>query len=198
MSNEGSAHGPGDPSGLPETPSAGSGTRAGEDATGISEQATERNLEQALREDLSEGRQFAKQQTEQVKTAVSRTAEGEKNLAARQLNGVGAAIEKVGSELEASDQRALGRYARQMGRSLQDYARDIEDRDLGEIAAMAEDFGRRQPLAFLGMAAIAGLTASRFLLASAERRTSRGASLQPSRSPSPGQPGRQKEEFRNG
>lgn len=51
---------------------------AREDATSISEQATERNLEQALREDLSEGRQFAKQQTEQVKTAVSRTAEGEK------------------------------------------------------------------------------------------------------------------------
>lgn len=34
---------------------------------------------------------------------------------------------------------------------------------------MAEDFGRKQPLAFLSMAAIAGLAASRFLTSSAPK-----------------------------
>ncbi|CCE99926.1 probable nutrient deprivation-induced protein (plasmid) [Sinorhizobium fredii HH103] len=152
------------------------GTREGEGGM-------DRSLQQAVREDLDELRQFADERTEEAKEAVSLAVEDEKNLAARQLSGVATALEKVGGELEQSDQRALGRYAKQMGSSLQGLARDIEGRDLGEIAGMAEDFGRKQPLAFLGMAAIAGLAASRFLTASAHRRSRRPVS-QPS-SPSP-------------
>lgn len=136
----------------------------------------DRTLQQAVREDLNEVWQFADEQTEQAKAAANRAVEEEKNVAARQLSGVATAIEKVGNELEQSDQRALGRYAKQIGTSLQGFARQAEGRDLGEIAAMVEDFGRKQPLAFLGMAAIAGLAASRFLIASPPRRNGRGVS----------------------
>ncbi|GLR57393.1 hypothetical protein [Rhizobium indigoferae] len=89
------------------------------------------------------------------------------NFAARQVGGVATALEKVGAELEASDQPEVGRYAKQIGRSVQGFATQMKDKDIGEIAAMAEEFGRKQPLAFLGIAALAGLTASRFLTATA-------------------------------
>ena len=46
------------------------------------------------------------------------------------------------------------------------FADKVKDKDLREIAGIAEDFGRRQPLAFLGLAAVAGLAASRFMMAS--------------------------------
>nr|WP_246810490.1 hypothetical protein [Ensifer sp. ENS08] len=72
-------------------------------------------------------------------------------------------MEKVGSELRDSDQPGLGRYTQDLGNSIGRLARECEDRDLGEIASIAENYGRKQPLAFLGMAAIAGLAASRFL-----------------------------------
>ncbi|MDK1384655.1 nutrient deprivation-induced protein [Sinorhizobium sp. 8-89] len=151
---------------------------------------TDRNLQQAVQEDLNDVREFADEQAERTKEAASRAAEHEKNVVARQLSGVAMAVEKVGSELQQSDQQALGRYAQQIGTSLGNFARDVEGRDFGEIAGMAEDFGRKQPLAFLGMAAIAGLAASRFLTASAQRRTRRNVSRPSSASPSAsGRPG---------
>jgi hypothetical protein len=108
-------------------------------------------------------------QGSQAKVAAAQAIDHEKSALARQLRGLANAMEKVGSELRQSEQPALGRYTQQMGSSIGRLARDCEERKLGEIAAMAEDFGRKQPLAFLGMAAIAGLAASRFLSASAQR-----------------------------
>ncbi|MBZ7927538.1 nutrient deprivation-induced protein (plasmid) [Ensifer adhaerens] len=105
----------------------------------------------------------------QAKAAASQVVDHEKSALARQLRGLAGAMEKVGAELRQSDQPGLGRYTQQIGNSIGRLAHDCEDKELGEIASMAEDFGRKQPLAFLGMAAIAGLAASRFLSASAER-----------------------------
>ncbi|MDW9547108.1 nutrient deprivation-induced protein [Sinorhizobium meliloti] len=178
MTNDTSGRGSGDPLGRPLTAAQGiervSGVQAGE--TGGQSEAGDRSLENAVREDVNEFKEFASEQTEQAKAAVGRAVEDEKNVAARQLSGVAAALEKVGNELEQSDQRAIGRYAKQIGTSLQGFARKAEGRNLGEIAGMVEDFGRKQPLAFLGMAAIAGLAASRFLTASPPRPDGRDAS----------------------
>jgi len=178
MTNDTSGRGSGDPLGRPLTSAQGiervSGVQAG-DTRGQGE-AGDRSLENAVREDMNEFKEFASEQTEQAKAAVGRAVEDEKNVAARQLSGVADALEKVGNELEQSDQRAIGRYAKQIGTSLQGFARKAEGRNLGEIAGMVEDFGRKQPLAFLGMAAIAGLAASRFLTASPPRRDGRDAS----------------------
>ena len=102
---------------------------------------------------------------EKVKDVVSEQA----TFAARQVGGVANALQKVGTELEGSDQAEVGRYAKQIGRSVQGFAKQMEGKDIGQIANMAEEFGRKQPLAFLGIAALAGLTASRFLTASAKR-----------------------------
>lgn len=107
----------------------------------------------------------------QAKAAAARAMDEEKGALAHQLRGLAGAMEKVGSELCQSNQQGLGRYTQRLGRSVGRLARDCDDRDLGEIAALAEDFGRKQPLAFLGMAAMAGLAASRFLNASAKRST---------------------------
>ncbi|MDK1377356.1 MULTISPECIES: nutrient deprivation-induced protein [unclassified Sinorhizobium] len=184
MNNEPSGRASGDPLRVPATTPQGVDDAHGAQSSGIEEGATDRNLQQAVREDLNDVRKFADEQAEQAREAASRAAEREKNVAARQLSGVAMALEKVGSELQQSDQQALGRYAQQIGTSLHGLARDIEGRDLGEVAGMAEDFGRKQPLAFLGIAAIAGLAASRFLTASAQRRPRRTVS-QPSSAAEP-------------
>jgi len=109
----------------------------------------------------------AENATEKAKSAAS----GQVSYLARQMQGVADALQKTGAELEGSDQEEVGRYTRQIGRSVQGLAKQMEGKDIGEIASLAEAFGRRQPLAFLGMAALAGLTASRFLTASAHRST---------------------------
>ncbi|CDM61123.1 MULTISPECIES: hypothetical protein [Rhizobium] len=130
------------------------------------------DLKEQIVDDLSAARDTLKEDAttavDRVKDAVSK----ETSFAARQVGGIATALEKVGSELEKSDQPEVGRYARQIGSSVQTLAKQMEGRDLGEVATMAEDFGRKQPLAFLGIAALAGLAASRFLTASAKRSTS--------------------------
>ncbi|XKM42997.1 nutrient deprivation-induced protein (plasmid) [Rhizobium ruizarguesonis] len=118
----------------------------------------------AAKETIREGADTA---VEKAKEVISERT----NFAARQVGGVATALEKAGAEMESSGQAEVGRYARQIGRSVQTVARRMEGKDIGEIATMTEDFGRKQPLAFLGMAALAGLAASRFLTASAKRQT---------------------------
>jgi hypothetical protein len=128
-----------------------------------------RPLGEILSGDVDEIKQLANEQTLKARTTAEQLAMKEKNFAARQLGGVATVLQNVGSELERSQQDAIGHYARKLGDSLQDLAHDMKDRDLGELVAMAEDFGRRQPVAFLSMAALAGFAASRFLTASAKR-----------------------------
>lgn len=173
-----------DPSGRPVAASAaapgsslyqGDSSRNGEagpegtqrDQTG-DDRTSSTDLRQMAKDDVASVRDAAKDGLSKASAAASDAADQQKTYAADRVAGVATAIEKVGSELEG-EQPELGRMTRQMGESVQRFAEDIKGRDLGEIAGMAEDFGRRQPLAFLGIAAIAGLAASRFIGASASR-----------------------------
>ncbi|MHC2297089.1 nutrient deprivation-induced protein [Rhizobium mongolense] len=137
------------------------------------------DLKDKVAEDLSAARDTIKEGADAAVVKVKDAISEQTNFAARHVGGIASALEKVGSELERSDQPEVGRYARRIGSSVQSFAKQMEGRDLGEVATMAEDFGRKQPLAFLGIAALAGLAASRFLTASANRSTSAGSRRAP-------------------
>lgn len=136
------------------------------------------SLKEKVSEDLTQASDAVAKGTATMTGKVQETVVEQKNFAARQVGGIATALEKVGGELEASDQRDVGRFARRIGHDIQAIAKTIEGRDLGEIAGIAEDFGRREPVAFLGAAALAGLVASRFLTASATRSKTRTVSAQ--------------------
>lgn len=97
-------------------------------------------------------------------------AEDQKDLAANQIAGLAGAIGKVADELEGSDQQAIARYARDLAQGLSKVGTQLKQRDTDDLVGAAESFGRSQPVAFLGAAALAGFVASRFALASAHRR----------------------------
>jgi len=103
-------------------------------------------------------------------------ASDQKALAARQISGVASAINKVADELDVSEQQMVGRYARDLASGLSGLGKTIEDRDVDDLMGMAQDFGRKQPVAFLGAAALAGFVASRFAMASTHRRENRTTS----------------------
>ncbi|WP_425504980.1 nutrient deprivation-induced protein [Rhizobium hidalgonense] len=126
-------------------------------------------MKDKLADDMAAAKNTIKEGADTTLEKVNEVVSEQANFAARQVGGVATALEKVGAELEASDQPEVGRYARQIGRSVQRVAKQMQNKDIGQIAAMAEEFGRREPLAFLGIAALAGLSASRFLTASAKR-----------------------------
>lgn len=129
-------------------------------------------LKDKVRDDVTVVTDAVKQGADNAMQKVEDTVAEQTTFVARHVGGIATALQKVGAELENGDQASIGRYATQIGESVRSVADSMEGRDLREIAAMAEDFGRKQPLAFLGVAALAGLAASRFLTASASRPTS--------------------------
>lgn len=102
-------------------------------------------------------------------TDKAKTFAGEqKDLAAGQLTGIASALGRVADELQA-DQSSIAGYARQIADGINRFADTVKTRPVDDIVNTAQDFGRKQPVAFLGAAALAGFVASRFVAASAHR-----------------------------
>lgn len=136
--------------------------------------------EQRLKDDAGAVAETARQDLESVKheaeAQLGKTVEKakglaseQKNLFANQMTDIAEAVSKVASELEAKDS-ATAVYARTVADSADRIGRTIRERDIDGLIATAEDFGRKQPALFIAAAALAGLAASRFFVASAKRR----------------------------
>ena len=97
-------------------------------------------------------------------------ANDQKDMLADQLGSVAKALHKAAGELEQENATTAG-YAHRIAEGIDRLTKDVKSRDVDGLVGMAEDFGRKQPAAFLAVSALAGFAASRFLKASAERRT---------------------------
>lgn len=126
------------------------------------------DLKSAASDDAKQARDTLAKDGKEAAGKIKDSASEQAHFAAHQLSGLGEAMEKVGSELEGSDQPHVGKYVRKAGGSVSAFAQKMEGRDASDIARSVQDFGREQPLAFLGLATLAGLTASRFMTASAQ------------------------------
>jgi gas vesicle protein len=140
--------------------------------------------EQKVREDLRTAAERARQTAEDLKqqaqeqvgeaTQKAKTfATEQKDFAANQLDGIANTVSKVADEMEGGDQAVVARYAHEVANGIHRFADNVKQRDLTDVIGMAEDFGRRQPIAFLGAAALAGFVASRLITSSSQRRTQR-------------------------
>jgi hypothetical protein len=95
-------------------------------------------------------------------------AEEQKQFVSGHIEGVAEAVAKVAGELESNNATTAG-YARQLADTVSSFSDTVKNKDVDELLAMAQDFGRRQPAVFMTAAALAGFAASRFILASAKR-----------------------------
>lgn len=130
---------------------------------------------QRAKDDARELGQHASEKVAEATDKAKSFASDQKSLAAGQISGVADAITKVADELEGSEQQTVARYARDLASGLSSFGKTIEDRDVDDLMGMAQDFGRKQPVAFLGAAALAGFVASRFAMASSQRRDSKSS-----------------------
>lgn len=108
----------------------------------------------------------------------------QKEMVAGHLSGVASALDRVATELE-TDGEPTARYARMIADGADKMTSAVADRDVDELLEMAQEFGRRQPAAFLGAAALLGFAASRFVMASAARRTTSIQSSMPTGNSAP-------------
>jgi hypothetical protein len=112
----------------------------------------------------------AKAQVGHIAEKAKGLAAEQKDLLATQLGGFTGALDKLAVELEDSND-ASALYVRMVADGAQRLTATIKDNDVDDILGIAQDFGRKQPVAFLGAAALLGFAASRFVLASAKRQS---------------------------
>lgn len=101
-------------------------------------------------------------------------ADRAKEGVATEISSIADALRKAADEMRSGSpqERTFG----QIAEGLADASEAIHGRDVGELAREASDFARRNPLAFLGGAALAGFAVTRFAKASTKPRPSRGGS----------------------
>lgn len=106
---------------------------------------------------------------EVVKEARS-MADHTKSDVADEVKDVASALRRASEELRtgSAQERTLG----QIANTIADASDSIRDKDLGEVLTMLSRTGRRNPVLFLGGAALLGFAASRYAKASADRSTS--------------------------
>lgn len=131
---------------------------------------------QRAAEDAKALKEEAKVQIDAAAEKAKSFAGEHKDIAASQITGLAAAVSKVATELEG-DQATTARYARDLANGLDRFGKTVEGKSVDDLMGMAQQFGRSQPLAFLGAAALAGFVASRFAGATAHRaaQSSQGA-----------------------
>lgn len=147
-----------------DTGSAGDSTRSAGD-----------ELVDAAKEKASELKQEVHAATEQAKDQVRSAATHQKDAAARQMDGFAHALMAASDDLRGRGQEFAAEYVREAASGLERASEAVREHDLDEIIANVEDFARRQPVAFLGGAVVAGFGIARLMRSSADRGRSRAA-----------------------
>lgn len=113
-------------------------------------------------------------------TRVQGFFESNREAAISQIGAVAHALRSASSEL-AGRQESLAGAARRAADTIDSFSQVLEQRDLSDALASAQDYARRQPALFFGGAFLLGLAAARFLKASGERqRKQHGGDFDPS------------------
>lgn len=99
-----------------------------------------------------------------VATEASNYADQAKGAAADEVKGVASALRTAADEMRRGSPQE--RTFSQIADGLADASDAMRDKDLGEMVGAVTDFAKRNPMVFLGSAALIGFAATRFAKAS--------------------------------
>jgi hypothetical protein len=89
----------------------------------------------------------------------------QQRAAASGLGDLAGALRRAARDTN-SEGKPVARLAESAADNLERFSNTLRDKDLGALMRDAESFARRQPVAFIGVAALAGFLAVRFLKSS--------------------------------
>jgi ElaB/YqjD/DUF883 family membrane-anchored ribosome-binding protein len=99
-------------------------------------------------------------------SAAESLLEKQKRQIADRSGGIAEALHRAAHALEASENAALARYAKQAGDRVHDISRHMRERRWDEIIADTQSYARRQPIWFVLGAMATGFLVGRFICAS--------------------------------
>ncbi|HET7491023.1 MAG TPA: hypothetical protein VFK01_04020 [Bradyrhizobium sp.] len=121
----------------------------------------------AMKEQASNLADAAKDAGSQAAERLKEEANNQKNAGAQYASGVAEAMRRAAREFD-KDLPIAGTYLRRAASQVEELSDRVKSGDLNELLRDAQDFARRRPTVFLGLAVLAGFGAVRFLKSSAE------------------------------
>jgi F0F1-type ATP synthase membrane subunit b/b' len=122
------------------------------------------------RKTAAEMKEDARGLAEDVKEQARATTAKQKDAAAEQIDGWAHALNTASDDLRDRGQESAAAWVRQAAAGLQRASGTMRERGVDDLFGTVEDFARRQPVAFLGGAVIAGFGLARLMKSSADRR----------------------------
>jgi hypothetical protein len=110
----------------------------------------------------AEAQSFAGVAQDRVRVEAQRGAQA----AGKTLGDFANAVRKAGDELANTDQSPAARLVRQAADGLETVSRNLADKEPAELLDVVRDFGRKNPIAFIGGAVLVGVALGRFVRAS--------------------------------
>jgi hypothetical protein len=123
-----------------------------------------------MTDDGIKDRAQATQVTQTAQEKLREQVESRSTQAGEQASATAQALRTTGRSLHDEGQDAPARAAEQLAGYVERVGDYLTKTDGERLLHDAEDFGRRQPLAAIGLGLVAGLAASRLLKASSSRR----------------------------
>lgn len=148
-------------------------TKLGTDKS-VSEEAKE-----AATSATQEAKATAQGVADTVATEAGNYAGQVKDAAADEVKGVASALRTAAEEMRSGSPQE--RTFSQIAEGLADASDAMHDKDLGEMVGAVTEFAKRNPMVFLGSAALIGFAATRFAKASSDSRSNSTSSSQQAR-----------------
>jgi hypothetical protein len=123
---------------------------------------------EAIKDHASDFVDAAKDVAGQATDKLKESVDGKKNAGAEYVGSLADTIRRAAREFD-NDLPIAGTYIRKAASQVEAVSDSIRSGNFNDLVRGAQDFARRQPTAFLGMAVLAGFGAVRFLKSSAER-----------------------------
>jgi hypothetical protein len=129
-------------------------------------------VKEQARDAAAEIKEGARGVAEDVKEQVRASTAKQKDAAAQQIDGWAHALNTASDDLRDRGQESAAAWIRQAAAGLQRASGTMRERDIDDLFGTVKDFARRQPVAFLGGAVVAGFGLARLMKSSADRRHS--------------------------
>ncbi len=130
--------------------------------------ASETEAEAAAKSLADDLKTKASQTAEEVKSSVQNATANKRNEAADEVSSIADSLRKAADDMRDGSPQA--RTMSQIASGFADASDAIRSKDLAELSREVSGFARRNPIAFLGGAALIGFTAARLAKASAKDR----------------------------
>ncbi|MGX9425511.1 MULTISPECIES: YtxH domain-containing protein [Bradyrhizobium] len=121
----------------------------------------------AIKDQASEFVDAAKDLGSQAADRVKEKVDDRKDAGAQYISSIAEAMRRAASEFDG-DLPVAGTYMRKAASQVETVSASLRNGDFDDLLRNARTFARRQPTAFLGIAALAGFGVVRFLKSSAE------------------------------